>query len=165
MLYTSYLQILGALHQPSSESLKRIFPPPPVYATFSAGFLAGSVQSAVAAPLDALSVRFKTSEVLSGRYKTMWQYGQRKLREIGLRGVFAGWSLSFMKDSLGYAVFFATFEYIKAQAYYAFVAKFYRDYRDHHSTPKFQHESDEPGIANVIKPYVYLKSSHLFGQI
>lgn len=57
----------------------------------------------------------------------MWQYGRSKLREIGPRGVFAGWSLSLVKDSFGYAAFFATFEYVKAQAYYSFVAKYYGD--------------------------------------
>lgn len=129
VLYTSYLSILGTLYHPSSQSVKRIYPPPPVYYTALSGFSAGVVQyvfealvlclqlrlescdpschclflrhisrlektqprSMLAAPLDALSVRFRTSEVLSGKYSTMWQYGRRKLREIGPRGIFAGW--------------------------------------------------------------------------
>lgn len=55
----------------------------------------------------------------------MWQYGAHKLHEIGLRGVFAGWSLSLLKDSFGAGVFFATFEYIKSQMYYNFVMDYY----------------------------------------
>lgn len=55
----------------------------------------------------------------------MWQYAFEKLKSIGLRGVFAGWSLSFLKDSWGCAVFFSTFEYVKAQAYYNFLTKVY----------------------------------------
>lgn len=55
----------------------------------------------------------------------MWQYGRRKLQEIGVRATFAGWRLSLLKDSVGYAAFFATFEYIKAQSYYAFVTWYY----------------------------------------
>jgi len=55
----------------------------------------------------------------------MWQYGKGKLHEIGMRGIFAGWSLSFLKDSLGSGIFFATFEYIKAQGYYQFVRMYY----------------------------------------
>lgn len=124
VLYTSYLQILARLHEPSAHSTKRVIPPPPMTDTLRAGFLAGSIQSVVAAPLDALQVRFDAREARH-EHKTMWQYGRGKLREIGLRGIFAGWSLSFLKDSFGSAVFFATFEYVKAQSYYKFVRYFY----------------------------------------
>lgn len=55
----------------------------------------------------------------------MWHYARTKLHDIGLRGIFAGWGLSFIKDSLGSAVFFCTFEYTKAQAYYSFVRWYY----------------------------------------
>jgi hypothetical protein len=55
----------------------------------------------------------------------MWHYASHKLRSIGLQGIFAGWSLSFVKDAFGSAVFFATFETIKSQAYYTYVAKYY----------------------------------------
>ena len=53
VLYTSYLQSLGALHQPSSKSSQRTYPPPPPQSTLMAGFIAGAAQSVVAAPLDA----------------------------------------------------------------------------------------------------------------
>jgi hypothetical protein len=55
----------------------------------------------------------------------MWSFGAEKLREIGLRGIFAGWTLSFAKDSLGSAMFFSAFEYVKAQGYYRFVTWYY----------------------------------------
>ncbi|KAL8853339.1 MAG: hypothetical protein Q9221_001815 [Calogaya cf. arnoldii] len=71
ILYTSYLQTLGRLHKPSPESVKRVYPPPPPTTTFAAGCAAGAIQSVVAAPLDALSVRFKPKEILDGRYKSM----------------------------------------------------------------------------------------------
>ena len=129
ILYTTYLQSLGALHGPASHQSKRVYPPPPVSAAFGAGFAAGSVQSIVAAPLDALQVRFRTSDMLEGHYKNMWNYASHKLREIGPKGIFAGWSLSFVKDSLGFAVFFATFEAVKSQAYYNFVRKWYGNYK------------------------------------
>ena len=124
VLYTSYLGILAQLHEPSSHSTKRVFPPPPITDTFAAGLLAGGIQSVIAAPLDALQVRFDTRE---GHYesKTMLQYGRGKLHDIGLRGIFAGWGLSFAKDSLGSGLFFATFEYVKAQGYYKFVRYYY----------------------------------------
>ena len=93
-------------------------------ATFAAGFAAGAMQSTVAAPLDALQARFKVSELVGGKYKTMWQYGWRKLHEIGLRGVFTGWSLSFAKESAGCGVFFATFEFFKSQLYYSFLSRY-----------------------------------------
>lgn len=102
VLYTSYLQILGTLHQPSSQSTKRIYPPPSIQDTLTAGFAAGAIQSVIAAPLDALQVRFRTDDITKGRYRTMWHYGYRKLNEIGARGIFAGWGLSLVKDSVGY---------------------------------------------------------------
>lgn len=52
-----------------------------------------------------------------------------KLSDIGLRGVFAGWGLSFVKDSLGYGAFFATFEYVKAQSFYGFITRYYGGWR------------------------------------
>ncbi|KAL8900147.1 MAG: hypothetical protein Q9192_001232 [Flavoplaca navasiana] len=125
ILYTTYLQTLGRLHEPSAESVKRVYPPPSPNKTFAAGCAAGAIQSVVAAPLDALSVRFRPSDILGGRYKSMWQYGYVRTKEIGMRGVLAGWSLSFAKDTLGYGLFFATFEYVKAQSYYAFITRYY----------------------------------------
>lgn len=128
VLYTAYLQTLGLLHEPSSQSTKRVYPPASPAICFSAGFLAGSVQSVLAAPLDALQVRFHSTEMAAGKYANMWQYALRKTTEIGARGIFAGWSLSFVRDSLGAGVFFATFEYIKSQAFYNFVSTYYGDW-------------------------------------
>ena len=65
--------------------------------------------------------------MLSGQYQHMWHYALLKTREIGIRGIFSGWSLSFLKDSFGCATFFATFEYVKAQGFYSFVRWYYAD--------------------------------------
>ncbi|EXJ70113.1 uncharacterized protein A1O5_07186 [Cladophialophora psammophila CBS 110553] len=123
-LYTSYLQILGVLHEPSAHARKTVYPPPPPQSTFLAGFAAGSIQSVLAAPLDALQVRF---ERRGPRYedKTMWEYGKGKLREIGLRGIFAGFGLSFLKDSFGSGIFFCAFEWVKAQGYHGYAKWYY----------------------------------------
>lgn len=129
VLYTSYLSILGLLHEESGKASKRVYPPPPPSATFTAGFLAGGLQSVLAAPLDALQARYDHRDLMpsdgSGRPRSMWSFGAEKLREIGLRGIFAGWTLSFAKDSLGSAMFFSAFEYVKAQGYYRFVTWYY----------------------------------------
>jgi hypothetical protein len=129
ILYTSYLQILGQLHEESSRSARRVFPPPDPIHTFTAGFLAGSLQSIVAAPLDAIQARYDHQDLIAGngngRPRSIWSFSAEKLREIGMRGVFAGWGLSFMKDSFGSAVFFSTFEYLKAQGYYRFITWYY----------------------------------------
>ncbi|KYK57125.1 mitochondrial carrier protein [Drechmeria coniospora] len=129
VLYTSYLQILGRLHEESGKATKRVYPPPLPQHTFAAGFLAGALQSVLAAPLDALQARYDHRDLMpndgSGKPRSMWTFGAEKLREIGLRGVFAGWGLSFAKDSLGSAVFFSMFEYVKAQSYYSFVKWYY----------------------------------------
>lgn len=125
VLYTTYLTTLSTLHSPSSQHSKRVYPPPPLTATFTAGFTAGTVQSLLAAPLDALVVRFKVSEMLEGHYKSLWTYGHHKLQSIGMRGVFAGYGLSFLKESLGYGVFFASFEFVKQQAYFEYLTWYY----------------------------------------
>jgi hypothetical protein len=128
ILYTGYLQTLGMFHEPALLATKRIDPLPPPTATLAAGFIAGSIQSLVAAPLDALQVRFQSREFIDGRYKNMWQYAYRKTREIGARGIFAGWTLSLARDACGNAAFFATFEYVKGQAFYSFVSNIYGHY-------------------------------------
>jgi hypothetical protein len=128
VLYTSYLQTLGLIHEPSAQATKRTDPLPPLSATLAAGFVAGTIQSLVAAPLDALQTRFHATEFMAGKYKHMWQYAYLKTREIGLRGIFAGYSLSLLRDSFGNAVFFSTFEYVKGQAFYGFVSRWYGDY-------------------------------------
>ncbi|KND87451.1 hypothetical protein TOPH_07938 [Tolypocladium ophioglossoides CBS 100239] len=129
VLYTSYLQILGRLHEGSGKASRRVYPPPSPTHTFTAGFLAGGLQSVLAAPLDALQARYDHRDLMpsdgSGKPRSMWTFGAEKLREIGLRGVFAGWGLSFAKDSLGSAIFFSAFEYVKAQGYYHFVTWYY----------------------------------------
>ena len=169
VLYTSYLQSLSLFHEPLAFSSKRIYPPPDPVHTLSAGALAGAVQSLVAAPLDALSVRFKTSEMLEGRYKDMWHYAYRKLRDIGLQGVFAGYGLSLFKDTLGCALFFSTFEYVKAQAYYGFLTRYYGRLDpstlfglSRQSLP-FSQESREGniGVKPVIKPHYLIEPAFL----
>ncbi|GAP87713.1 putative mitochondrial carrier protein [Rosellinia necatrix] len=128
ILYTSYLQILGQLHEESSRSTRRVFPPPDPIHTFTAGFLAGSIQSVVAAPLDAIQARYDHRDLAQGnggKPRSIWSFSAEKLRDIGVRGVFAGWGLSFMKDSVGSAIFFSTFEYVKAQSYYKFITWYY----------------------------------------
>ncbi len=91
----------------------------------------------------------------------MWHYGRSKLHEIGPRGVFAGWNISFVKDSLGFATFFATFEHVKAQAYYKFVAKYYGDLGGHLLTPWLKPRLDETGPIDVIKPHYGIEPAFL----
>jgi hypothetical protein len=159
VLYTSYLQILGLLHEPSSLPSRRVYPPPASRHTLAAGFGAGCIQSVIAAPLDALQVRFKTNEMLEGKYKNMWHYAFHKLKAIGPQGIFAGWSLSLVKDSFGYAVFFSTFEYVKAQMYYGFVTRWYgRKYKD--VAPGPENDRDANGRID-IKPHYMIEPTFL----
>ncbi|KAJ5540648.1 Mitochondrial substrate/solute carrier [Penicillium frequentans] len=160
VLYTSYLQVLGALHEPVSQGVKRVWPPAPPSATFTAGFTAGTIQSIVAAPLDALQVRLQTSDMLEGQYRSMWHYGHHKLKQIGLRGVFAGWSLSFLRDSLGYAVFFSSFEYVKSQSYYSFVTWYYGSLHADHLDQLPSSGSSDRGVP-LIKPHYALEPCFL----
>jgi len=162
VLYTAYLHSLSALHEPSSYQTKRVYPPPPPSITFTAGFIGGSCQSVIAAPFDALQTRFRTADILEGRHKTMWHYAGHKLRSIGLQGIFAGWSLSFIKDAFGAAVFFGTFETVKSQAYLEFVSRYYgsrtRDTLLEKSIPYLQEDHDD---RPVIRPHYMLEPMFL----
>lgn len=162
VLYTTYLQSLGLLHEPSSRSSKRVYPPPSFGTTFAAGFTAGSIQSLVAAPLDALQVRFQASDLLEGRYKNMWQYAHQKLQSIGVKGVMAGWSLSFVKDSLGYGAFFSCFEYIKSQCFYSFVSQYYGHFgKLSHSQQKEIAAQSTGHKQAAIKPHYMLEPTFI----
>ena len=145
VLYTSYLQTLSAIYEPASRSAKRVYPPPSFSNTYAAGFVAGSIQSLVAAPLDALQVRFRTSDMLEGRYKSMWQFAHQKLVEIGPRGVMAGYSLSLIKDAFGFGIFFATFEFVKSQMYYDFVTRYYA-----RAKPQLQIRSESSEVRELL---------------
>ncbi len=172
-LYTSYLQILAKLHEPSAHSRKAAYPPPSPQSTFLAGFAAGSIQSLIAAPLDALQVRF---EQRGTKYqdKTMWQYGRGKLREIGIRGIFAGYGLSFLKDSCGSGIFFCVFEWVKAQGYHDFVRWFYggvgqveyfanssEGRRRNVITGQNAPQSDDERDSRVVKPHYAIEPGFL----
>ena len=163
VLYTSYLQLLGLLHEPSAISTKRVFPPPTLAATFTAGFAAGGIQSLVAAPLDALQVRFDSREA-HYRNKTMWAYGKGKLREIGVRGIFAGWGLSCLKDCLGSGLFFMTFEMVKSQAYLGFVKMYYGSLEPwvvHNLSTATGEPGSTDGPVPVIRPRYALRPTFL----
>lgn len=120
VLYTSYLQTLASLDPDYSSSN-----PPLHKVAFTAGFIAGGIQSVLAAPLDALSTRMNVHEMLTGKHPTFWAYSIAKLSELGAPGIFAGYSFSFMKETLSYALFFAIFEGVKGQAHHAYVRRVY----------------------------------------
>lgn len=168
VLYTSYLSILGQLHDGSGKATKRVYPPPPPGATFTAGLLAGGLQSVLAAPLDALQARYDHRDLMpsdgSGRPRSMWSFGAEKLKDIGLRGIFAGWGLSFAKDSFGSAIFFSTFEYVKAQGYYRFVTWYYGGLGEDivdvlaMKRPTHKHRDDEQ---TIIRPHYAIEPMFL----
>jgi len=162
VLYTGYLQTLSLFHEPSSHATKRVDPLPPPQATFTAGFLAGTVQSVIAAPLDALQVRFQATEFVDGKYKNMWQYAHRKTKEIGARGIFAGWSLSFLRDSFGNAAFFATFEFVKGQCFYSFISNLYGHWGKLTGFQRDVIRAQEPRAGNpVIKPHYMIEPTFI----
>ncbi|WEW61850.1 hypothetical protein PRK78_007347 [Emydomyces testavorans] len=160
VLYTSYLQILSSLHGPTLMANKRIYPPPSPGDTFMAGFAAGTVQSVVAAPLDAIQARFKSDEMLNGQHRSAWHYWQNKIRGLGMRGVFSGWTLSFLKDSFGSALFFCLFETIKSQGYYSFVTRYYGSLQPQ-VVGRLSGPTNYPGEIPVIRPHYALEPCFL----
>ncbi len=65
---------------------------------------------------------------MDGKWHSMWHYASSKTSSIGLRGIFAGYSLSLLRDSIGFGAFFATFEFVKGQCFYGFVSNVYGFY-------------------------------------
>ncbi|KAK9384561.1 mitochondrial carrier domain-containing protein [Lipomyces mesembrius] len=133
-LYTTYLTALPhfsehkvQINNVFSSQVPDILTP---RQTFLAGFIAGGAQSLAAAPVDAIFTRFSVNELLENpesgelRHKSLWRYSIEKLKAIGVRGVFAGYTLSFTKEALGFACFFSTFESVKQWSY----ARVVRDY-------------------------------------
>ncbi|KAK3899625.1 mitochondrial carrier domain-containing protein [Staphylotrichum tortipilum] len=194
VLYTSYLQVLGVLHPESGRAAKRVYPPPSPTQTFAAGFVAGALQSVVAAPLDAVQARWeglvggagwtgsgnpvREGGGNGGRGTSMWAFSVAKLREIGVGGVFAGWGLTFLKDSLGSAVFFSTFEFVKAQGFYSFVRWYYGSLNEDtvellsHKRPVVLEETegdggnaaaddDLPRMPTIIRPHYAIEPGFL----
>lgn len=92
----------------------------------------------------------------------MWHYAFAKLRTIGLRGVFSGFSISFLKDSFGSAVFFGTFEYTKSQAYYAFLTRYYgRHNWSSLSTSQLNITSGTADTPPTIRPHYAIEPAFL----
>ncbi|KAG7887716.1 hypothetical protein KL905_005311 [Ogataea polymorpha] len=114
ILYSTYLTLLQRFNK---RNMNSIDDPSPVD-TFKAGFVAGAAASLAASPLDALYARSNYSELVSGKQKSMWEYALYKLKQIGLVGIFAGFSLNFIKESLGFAFYFSVFELVKNQGYH-----------------------------------------------
>jgi len=95
----------------------------------------------------------------------MWAYGKGKLHEIGPKGIFAGWGLSFLKDSLGSGVFFMAFETVKSQAYLKFVTTYYGSLEPW-VVRSLSLDKEKPGSAAdsrtpVIKPHYALEPGFL----
>lgn len=116
ILYGSYLSSLDLLEKPkpNASPLETNYSPAN---TWKAGFIAGFAQSLAAAPLDAIYTRSSTADMINGKHQNLWVYGLHKLKEIGLVGVFAGYGFSFIKESIGFAFYFSTFETVKNQGY------------------------------------------------
>lgn len=96
----------------------------------------------------------------------MWGFSAAKLREIGLRGCFAGWGLSFAKDGMGSAVFFSVFEFVKAQGFYSFVRWYYGALEEDtvmllsRKRPVGQQEED-PRMPTLIRPHYAIEPAFL----
>jgi hypothetical protein len=114
VLYTSYLMSLQHFNGTKTNFLEN----PSPLDTFRAGFVAGTVQSIAAAPIDAIYARSTASELLKGEHQNLWRFGFNKLKEVGFSGVFAGYGLSFIKESISFAIYFSAFETIKNQVYH-----------------------------------------------
>lgn len=113
ILYTTYLSTLtyfSKVHKRHSQ----LHDP---WDIWRSGMLAGAAQALASTPIDAIYTRSSASELLSSakKYDNLWLYGRDKLKEIGLIGCFGGYGITLIKESLGFAVYFTTFELIRGQ--------------------------------------------------
>lgn len=123
--------------------------------TFLAGFVAGAAQAAAAAPIDAIYRRSSIAEVLKTKQlPSMWSYGMEKLRQTGAPGVFAGFTLSIIKESLGFGIFFATFEMVKGSWYRSYAQWLYGDRLKEH--PTGFDENGKSVVNKVLAPFSIL---------
>lgn len=165
VLYTTYLQALGKFHHPSTFAGRQSSSPrpPPVSSTLAAGGMAGALHSTIITPLEMLQRSFKATYIINHAYKNMWTYGYYKSRELGFRRLYTGWSLSLVKDSLGYALFFATFEFVRSKCYHRFVNNFYGTSAS--SAPSFPPSSSSIALhasdPQAPKPHYALESTFL----
>ena len=83
------------------------------------------------------------------------------MKEIGTHRVFTGWRLSLLKDSFGYAAFFATFEYIKAQAYNDFITKYYGQWGLRSQHPVLGPRINDLHSGSVIRPHYTIEPMFL----
>ncbi|GMM30674.1 hypothetical protein DAMA08_034190 [Martiniozyma asiatica (nom. inval.)] len=87
--------------------------------TFKSGFFAGAISSFIASPLDALYSRNSYSELINGKGKDgMISYAWKKLGDVGIMGIFAGFWLNLIKESVGFGCYFTTFETVKNHGYF-----------------------------------------------
>lgn len=162
VLYTSYLMSL----QYFNDEKKNFLEDPSPLDTIRAGFVAGTFQSIAAAPIDAIYTRSSANELLKGEHENLWKFGMKKLHEIGVSGVFAGYGLSFIKESLGFAIYFCSFETIKNQGYHlsrdAIIN--FKYYKEKVLSPYQFKMSKEEYTKNVEteKKFKFLKTSFVF---
>lgn len=116
LLYGTYLTALDRFSGKDTGEKRPDYYYSPID-TWRAGFVAGAVQSLAAAPVDAIYTRLTTAELISGQHQNLWRYGWSKLAEVGVTGVFAGYGFLLIKESIGFAFYFSTFELIKTRGY------------------------------------------------
>ncbi|KAJ1916360.1 hypothetical protein IWQ60_008130 [Tieghemiomyces parasiticus] len=89
----------------------------PYHITLSAGALAGGLagfaQTLVAVPIDNLKARFQMADLISGKYPSVMTFVRATVRLTGLPALWKGSGLTVLKDTLGFALFFGTFEATK----------------------------------------------------
>ncbi|KAH3683843.1 hypothetical protein WICPIJ_005217 [Wickerhamomyces pijperi] len=161
VLYTTYLSTLQILNSSKSTNFLEN---PSAADTFRAGFIAGVVQSLTAAPIDAIYARSSANEILSGKYTNLWTFAAKKLHEIGLQGVFAGYGFSVVKESLGFGFYFCIFETVKNQWFYN-ARDAYVSMRYYHSCLfNWNKETKEEYYANFVDTHRFriLKTSFMF---
>ena len=132
VLYSTYLNCLTyfASNKFPTDNVPEIKYLHNHWIVFKSGLIAGFTQAIVSTPIDAIYTRSTTAEIFESlqKFNNLWSFGLNKLKEIGVIGCYSGFTLSMIKESLGFAIYFASFEFIKGQVskYFIYTLENYR---------------------------------------
>lgn len=87
---------------------------PPALRTLVSGAVAGVVADSVLHPLDVINLRMKVQSAPTPRYATIARAVRTILKEEGVRGYFGGLGTTLMCSPVCAAVYFGTYESLKA---------------------------------------------------
>ncbi|EME80852.1 uncharacterized protein MYCFIDRAFT_46410 [Pseudocercospora fijiensis CIRAD86] len=110
ILFVTYNRSLSLLQTGSLSTLPQDLPShPPAWKIWTAGALGGLATFVISAPTELVKCRAQ----ISNPPKSSWQITQSLFKTSGLRALYAGGTITALRDSLGYGFYFWSYELTK----------------------------------------------------